>query len=328
MEVIKNYLESMFADLPNTAEVQKAKSELLQMMEDKYSSLLDEGKKENEAVGIVISEFGNLDEIAETLGISHVKSSPEAKERRHVTKEEAAEFVADSNSHALLIGVGVLLCIISPIFPIIFDSIIPNNFGDAIGAAGLFVSVAIAVGIFIYASSTMKKWDFIKNTLCSIDYQTAEDLHSERKKNMPAKTLCLIIGVILCIVSVIPEIIADSLSLGFVPTEAIATAMLFIMVGIGVMLIIFSTGKDSACTILLGLNDKTTVSGSYKDLRSSGETYSNETVAMIMRVYWYTVTCIYLIWSFLTFDWHITWIIWPVTAMVYFGLKLIFRKED
>ena len=67
METIRNYLETMFARLPVTLEVQKAKNELWQIMEDKYSELLQEGKTENEAVGIVISEFGNLDELAKEL---------------------------------------------------------------------------------------------------------------------------------------------------------------------------------------------------------------------------------------------------------------------
>ena len=71
METIRNYLETMFARLPVTLEVQKAKNELWQIMEDKYSELLQEGKTENEAVGIVISEFGNLDELAKELGISN-----------------------------------------------------------------------------------------------------------------------------------------------------------------------------------------------------------------------------------------------------------------
>ena len=34
MEAIRNYLETMFLNLPNTPEVYKAKNELWQMMED------------------------------------------------------------------------------------------------------------------------------------------------------------------------------------------------------------------------------------------------------------------------------------------------------
>ena len=38
------------------------------MMEDKYTELKNEGKSENEAVGTVIAEFGNLD--SNTLVVS------------------------------------------------------------------------------------------------------------------------------------------------------------------------------------------------------------------------------------------------------------------
>ena len=61
MDAIKSYLENMFLHLPKTNEVLRAKEELAQMMEDKYNQLRSEGRTENEAVGQVISEFGNLD---------------------------------------------------------------------------------------------------------------------------------------------------------------------------------------------------------------------------------------------------------------------------
>ncbi len=327
MEAIRNYLESMFANLPNTAEVQKAKSELLQMMEDKYTSLIEEGKKENEAVGIVISEFGNLDEIAETLGISHVTVSSSDAERRHVSREEASQYVIDRNRYSFLIGLGVLLCIISPIFPIIFSGILSSDAGDAIGASGLFLSVAAAVGIFIYASSTMKKWEFIKKCPCSIDYQTADELYQEKKVNQSTKTLFLIIGVLLCIVSVIPCIISDALPLGLAFSDIFSPVLLFIMVGIGVMLIIFSSGRDGAYGTLLGLNNRDTVSGNYESTRSGSQVYKNPKLNTIMSVYWHTVRCLYLIWSFLTFRWYITWIIWPIAAIIHFIIKSAYREE-
>ena len=66
METIKNYLETMFANLPDTEETRRAKSELLSMMEDKYNELKAQGMAENAIVGTIITEFGNIDE----LGIS------------------------------------------------------------------------------------------------------------------------------------------------------------------------------------------------------------------------------------------------------------------
>ena len=70
MDTIRDYLESMFARLPQTPEVLRAKGELSQMMEDKYDELVAEGMREDEAVGTVIAEFGDIDEVAETLGIT------------------------------------------------------------------------------------------------------------------------------------------------------------------------------------------------------------------------------------------------------------------
>ena len=55
METIRNYLETMFANLPDNPEVRRAKNELWQMMEDKYEELTGNGTSENEAVGRVIS---------------------------------------------------------------------------------------------------------------------------------------------------------------------------------------------------------------------------------------------------------------------------------
>lgn len=97
METIKNYLENMFSHLPNTPEVQKAKYELYQMMEDKYNELISEGKSDNEAIGIVISEFGNLDELADSLGIkSFVDPSQAMPATKTLSRETAATFLRDS----------------------------------------------------------------------------------------------------------------------------------------------------------------------------------------------------------------------------------------
>ena len=114
METIKNYLENMFSHLPNTPEVQKAKYELYQMMEDKYNELISEGKSDNEAIGIVISEFGNLDELADSLGIkSFVNPSQAMPASKTLSRETAVAFLRDSAKQAYLTAFGVLLCILA-----------------------------------------------------------------------------------------------------------------------------------------------------------------------------------------------------------------------
>ena len=45
-----------------------------------------------------------------------------------------------------------------------------------------------------------------------------------------------------------------------------------------------------------------------------------------MSVYWTTITCVYLCWSFLTFDWWISWIIWPVAAIIHAVIDSAYKE--
>ncbi|MCR4996361.1 MAG: permease prefix domain 1-containing protein [Butyrivibrio sp.] len=320
METIRNYLESMFANLPNTPEVMRAKNELLSMMEDKFTELISEGKPQNEAVGIVISEFGNLEELAESLGIDKVVGEKNVCERRLVTNEEARNYIYDAAQNRTLIGLGVMLIIFAPIFPIIFNEI---------GAAFLFIDVSIGVGLIVWACIRMSQWKFLDNTLCCIDFSTAEYLYTAKKNNMTSKAIMLTVGIMFCIVSVIPVIIFEGLfSAKDYYYVIVGPAMLFIIVGIGVLLIIASGAKDSAYTKLLSLNGTGTIAGNYEAVRATKEPYTDKKkAAEVMSVYWRTVTCIYIIWSFISFDWHITWIIWPLAAVFNGIMKTLFNTK-
>ena len=131
METIRNYLETMFLKLPNTPEVYKAKNELWQMMEDKYTELKEEGKSENEAVGIVISEFGNLDELANDLGISQFVESQPMPQGKTLSLDQAKSYLADAGKSAYRTSLGVMLCVLSVCGPIFFDAFTafyPQNF--------------------------------------------------------------------------------------------------------------------------------------------------------------------------------------------------------
>lgn len=309
METIKNYLETMFANLPNTAEVLRAKSELYSMMEDKYTELISEGKHENEAVGIIISEFGNLEELGDVLGIGEVVSSNIDDNARYVTDDEAMEYVFDAAQHRLLIGVGVMMFIISPIFPILI--------GSDIAAAGMMVLCAIGIALIVLSTVRMGRWKFLDNVKCVIDYATANDLYAALRNNTLSKAIMMTAGIMCIILSVVPVIILDELSVKSFFGAEMAPAALFVMVGIGALLIMTSTAKEAAYNKLLSLNDAKKVAGNYDAVRSTQHDYGNDIFNKIMPVYWKTVMCIYLIWSFLTFDWFRTWLIWPIALIIH-----------
>ncbi|SFB84981.1 permease prefix domain 1-containing protein [Butyrivibrio sp. YAB3001] len=336
METLRNYLETMFANLPNSLEVNNAKQELWTMMEDKYNELISEGKTENEAVGTIISEFGNLDEIADAIGIKNVIENYETPDIRMISLQEAKDFVFDSAHRTFMVALAVFFFIISPVGPILGSEFnanmtLFNTFGnllEAIGVIFMFFAAAIGVGIIIVSSLQMKEWDYIKRTACGIDYSTAEYLAQEKKNNESEKSIMVAIGIILCIASIIPVTFFGILNISQLLTDAIGPSLLFIIAAFGVMLIINAGGKDKAYDCLLNLNSEKTISGNYESTKKAVKRYKNNTKGYISKNYWQAVTCIYLIWSFLTFDWYKTWIIFPIASFLRGFITKNHSKEE
>ncbi len=323
MNTLKSYLESMFAKMPNTREVLRAKDELWQMMEDKYMELIAEGKNENEAVGTVISEFGNLEELSGVLGLENAFSyqptggdtAQEAGiyDRQPLSFEEAKQYVDELVRQGFFVSIGVMLCIFSVIWPILCETF---NWSQALGVTGMMLFIAAAVFLFVYSGIMVGKWDYIKKGNYMIDFDTAKVMQNEQSRFRKDYAVRLTIGIILCVLCWLPSMVIEETALGRIDQfENMGAVFLFIIVGIGVMMIVYSSMTMEAYKQILKINDIRLVSGNY--VRDSGkEKYINPTVETIMSLYWPTVTSVYLIWSFLTFDWHLTWVIWPVAAII------------
>lgn len=100
MDDIRDYLGSVFSKLPQTPEAHRAKDELGQMMEDKYAELLAQGMSEKDAAEATIAEFGNPDEVLESLGVK-----PQQGRKRHPGRVIAA-----------VLGVIALCCVCWVVF--------------------------------------------------------------------------------------------------------------------------------------------------------------------------------------------------------------------
>lgn len=377
METIRNYLESMFANLPNTSEVVKAKEELSQMMEDKYNELIADGVSDNAAVGTVISEFGNLDELAEELGINNVVAASQKDNRREISLDEAKEYLAGYKKKAFQIALGVALCILSMVGPIICGAIEVGEAGagiiDGAGASLMFISVAAGVVLFIYSSAMMKKWDFIEKEACSMSIATSDHVKEAEASFTPKYALMLSIGVAMCIICFVPAMLLDEIEVvrSRVDLGDISGALMFVLVAIGVFLIVYASNikgsfeklfkaskrmyagsgystKEGNVNTSAGSMSGDDVSGiktsgegiyeeerngslgneySYSESENDGKRFISSQAEFIMDVFWPTITCVYLSWSFLTFDWQITWIIWPIAAVLNSVLKSMLMKR-
>lgn len=343
MNAIRNYLETMFLKLPNTPEVRRAKEELLAMMEDKYAELINEGKSENEAVGTVISEFGNLSELAEDLGIdAHMQ---EDTDKRVISIDEVRDFLRDKERFAFLIGMGVFLCIASLVGPILTDAL---EALEAIGLASMFLCIAGGVVLFVYPSIMMNKWNYLKNEPSVLDFSAAQYVEDQREQFRGVFALLLTIGIIFCVICFIPVTIMDGINLkiGVMHLSSLGAAIMFVMIAAGVYMIVYAGIRNGSYAEILHIGESGAGAApeEFQEYKSNQEltksefqeykpkqeltknAYSSKTAQTVMELYWPTVTCVYLIWSFLTFDWGITWLIWPVASVLHGALKNSLRK--
>ena len=316
METVKNYLESMFRNLPNTPEVLKAKQELLQMMEDKYIELMREGKTENEAVGTIISEFGNLDEVAESLGIEEIIAQKPSENTKSVTFDDIKEYFSTKLKSIVLRGIGIALFLCCVVPPIIFD--------NWLGAALMFIFIALGVGLCICSGNMLDSWRFLTNQPCSISSETADYVTNEKRNFKRRYSIYLSVGIACFICSVVPSIILDEL---FYCKIDFSGALFFMFIAVGVFLVTYAKSRYAMYQKILTLNDVATIGGSYVESKDKQPEYTNKNIKVIMSVYWPTVTCLYLCISFLTFAWHITWLIWPIAGVVSSIINAVYTKE-
>lgn len=143
---IKNYVDVLFKDIPNTKKAQELKEEILSTLNDHFEEHLAEGKSENQAYTASLADLGDIDELLKTL-------EPE--------KELKSKIDDYRKIRARNTSISVMLYIIGVIFVIAFASI-PEvfNVGSSeklaiIGVICMFICIAIATGLIIYTHMSM-----------------------------------------------------------------------------------------------------------------------------------------------------------------------------
>ena len=313
MDAIKSYLENMFLHLPKTSEVLRAKDELSQMMEDKYNQLRSEGRTDNEAVGQVIAEFGNLDELAADLGISHEVSALDSTESEQInmTDQDVERYLAVTRESGRQIAGGVSLIMMGVVILILFQTIadmgmLEERVAQAIGIGGLLLLVAIAVYMFIMAGVKTDQYESLETRQVNIDPYLRNRIKLQKDAYVPAYGRTIATGVFLIILGVIGLVTIAILEVGGYILLQLSVVAFLILVAIAVGLFIMGGTKMSALDKLLNEGDYTR--------RKKQEAYIMQPFA---GIYWMVVLGGYLAWSFLSDSWAISWIVWPIGGVLY-----------
>ncbi len=316
METIRTYLDNMFQTWPQTEEVLKIKSELLSDMTDKYNEMKAEGKSENEAVGIVISEFGNIDELMHEMGVSRQEEPDDAYQNfRHVDKEEAESFIRVKEGNGKRIGTGIASILFGVAGLTLLTSAVENIPGGEEGFLGRVMSLSgmlllifciiAGVALFIYSDTQENRYKYLKNAF-HIDDSLRNELMLRREDGHSAYTISVIVGVCLCIASAIPVISVSFLAPDNDFMGAVALTFTLTLVGAAVYLFVSFGEKKEAYDKLLQEGDFTIE-----------KKKKNKIIGMVASIVWPIATVGFLLRGFLADDWASAMVIYPVVGILF-----------
>ena len=257
----------------------------------------------------VSTDFLLKDEIELEDTSALVDTEPDSITRR-VSMEQANDYIKRRHKNALKVAIGVLLCIISPITLIIlcgifeYNGLLSENIACAIGLITMFVLVAIAVGLFLISGNNTKEYEYITTKSFETEYGVTGMVKQRKKEYQGTYNSMTTTGIISCVLSVIPLFVGLFLENEFITVCGVA--LLIAIVALGAFLIVYTGCKMGAYVALLQEGDYA------KQAKEK-----NPLFAAITTAYWLVATVIYLVWSFTTNDWKITWIVWAVAGVLY-----------
>lgn len=324
MDAIKQYLDYMFRTLPPTPQTMQARADLLAMMEDKYTELRNSGMPEHQAVAQVISDFGDLEELAQELNLP-TNSIHEGEAQTPVMQVDAAtarEFMEHRRTRSFQIGAGTFLAIAAgaaiSVFAMLSD---PDSgvFSEPVGiGVGLGVGLAlIGAALFFFLNHPYgDEYDKFSKTPLALSYDAKAAVQEEielRSRGLRVRTISgigmILIAAFLIVFGAAGE---DSLwgELGF--TLMFAAALTTIAVG--VWTIVSAQTVNNSFKILL---EKADFSREKKQRDPIFEAFS--------AVYWLSIVLVYFgqgVWT--NWDYaHITWEIWPTAGILFAIIAVI-----
>lgn len=240
---------------------------------------------------------------------------PEEEGARMIGMEEAYHYLSMVQMAAPRIARGVTLCILSSIVLFLLGGLSDEEGGfllpewsvPAVGLPVLLLFVVCGVAQFILYGRQLEAYEFLEKQPIELAYGVRGVVEKRKNDYAAQHSQRLMIGVSSCILAIVP-LIACAVFDGDAETMfgVVGFCLTLAIVAIGVHFLVLT------CTI----------QGGYQRLLEEGD-YSrekklhnrkNEPIAI---AYWCLVTAGYLLWSFLTWEWHRTWIVWPVAGAFY-----------
>lgn len=289
-------------------------------------------------------DLDKLVQLSEALGVStdyllkdeQAQSAPvpataeQTVKPRHVTQEEAKRFLQLQMVAIPKTTLGVALCVWSPIaligLPVLrstFNWGFPEEICSGIGLCVLLVMVAAGVALLLTAGGTLREFEYLEREPIETDNGAREQaLHMQREM----ASFCTrqnTIGVVLCILSVLP--LFALMCVPGVPDGyySLAVCALLLLVGIACLLLV-RTGS------MRGAVDKLLEQGDYTRENKAKSRF----VGAVSAAYWLVVTAAFLFYTFGpngNGQPQYSWFIWAIAGVLYGALMAalsVYRKKS
>jgi len=259
--------------------------------------------------------------LKDTIEKAEYSDTDETDNRIHVSLNEMKDFLKSKAAYAKQIAFGVMLCILSPVLLILFSGMaeagtMSESMAYGVGIVVLLLMISVAVAIFIISSEKTKRFRYFQKGDFELEYGVSGIVKEYKAAFEKRYLLSTVIGVILCILCAVPLIVAGIVGASDMTYLAL-TALLLGIVSVAAYLFV------TAGTIKSG----------YDQLLSEGEyepytIEKNKKESKLASIYWPIILAIYLGWSFMTNNWGITWVVWPIAGLIFAAISAALRVSN
>lgn len=255
--------------------------------------------------------------------VTYETESEPDKDVRTISMEFATEYMDTVKNARGKIAAGVATCILSPLVLLILAALseiptsgVSEGLAVGVGVSVLLILVASAVLLFVTEGMKLSKYEFLEQEEIALKYGVEANVLRKKEAFDPTFRLSISIGVILCIISAIPVIIAGAMRASDLVC-VICVCVLLVFVA-GAVLLFITAGMVHDSFLKLLQEEEYSV-----EKKKVAKKYNG-----IIGAYWLIMVAIYLGWSFYTNKWDFTWIIWPVAGVLFAAIMGILRTID
>ncbi|SFC57999.1 hypothetical protein SAMN04488102_11141 [Alkalibacterium subtropicum] len=313
MNTIREYIEQMFKGVPMTEETAQLKADILANLEDKYTALKDSGASEHEAIGTVIAEFGDIDELLEEFGVTRVNQQVTTNYET-MGESDLRQYIQAKGKLGWNIGLGILSILAGMaglLLFLAFQAVLPGAL--YIGLFFLFSFSVIGIGLFIIEG--MKAGDLKRfNSPYIIFPNDKEQFISEQEDYKRSFIFSIVAGVSLCIMSITPILMGALTTL--LPV-LVGVAFSLLLIGVGIIFFTYSGNIWNAYENIKqnGKFVEVIEEEAARDERNRKMNY------IIDEIYWPIIVVIYFVFSFTQGTWAWSWVIFVLAGALESTIK-------